>query len=315
MDNHIDIIKIKLPTFLRHTASPATYHLTRPARTEHIAVQPLSEIRLGKTLQRPFLADFYSIYYVQKGLTKKVHQATSVHMEDGELYFTKPGEVKQWRAMQAKKGYLVTFTADYVLSLFGYYAVQNILDGLFNNHRKISLRLLQQDLISPLFKNLLQEHTLARPYAKELMKIKLLEILIHISRIKGGQMSPKTTLKFGRSSERLCTQFFHLLSLNHEQVLSGASSNLLQVKDYAKALNVNPSYLSACIREVSGQSAKKHLNEQLLIIAKCQLVHTQQSIANISFRLGFESPSYFTRFFKKQVGITPVAFREHQQLL
>jgi len=48
----------------------------------------------------------------------------------------------------------------------------------------------------------------------------------------------------------------------------------------------------------------------VLTEAKRQLVFTNQAIHEIAYDLAFSDPSHFTRFFRKQTGMTPQAFRE-----
>ncbi|PZU00518.1 MAG: AraC family transcriptional regulator, partial [Chryseobacterium sp.] len=44
--------------------------------------------------------------------------------------------------------------------------------------------------------------------------------------------------------------------------------------------------------------------------AKNLLLSSESNVAGIAYDLGFESPSYFTRLFKKVVGVTPVQYKK-----
>jgi AraC family transcriptional activator of pobA len=52
------------------------------------------------------------------------------------------------------------------------------------------------------------------------------------------------------------------------------------------------------------------IRQRVLTEAKRQLVFTNQPIHEIAYDLAFSDPSHFTRFFRKQTGTTPQAFRE-----
>ena len=55
------------------------------------------------------------------------------------------------------------------------------------------------------------------------------------------------------------------------------------------------------------------LNQQLVLEAKRNLLATTSQIKEIAFQLGYEDPSYFSRFFKKHTGHTPEDFRQTHQ--
>ncbi len=60
---------------------------------------------------------------------------------------------------------------------------------------------------------------------------------------------------------------------------------------------------------VAGQAAKAMLSERIALEAKRQLVHTQLSVQDIAFTLGFDEATNFVKFFKREAGITPALFR------
>ena len=62
--------------------------------------------------------------------------------------------------------------------------------------------------------------------------------------------------------------------------------------------------------EPVGVTAGHLIRQRVLSEAKRQLVFTNQPIHEISYDLAFSDPSHFTRFFRKQTGMTPQAFRE-----
>jgi AraC family transcriptional regulator, transcriptional activator of pobA len=81
------------------------------------------------------------------------------------------------------------------------------------------------------------------------------------------------------------------------------------VNDYAVLLHITPSYLNNVVKAVSGRTARSFIVERLLLEAKNLLTHTTMDIAEISHCLNFAEPSHFGTFFKHEVGITPLTFR------
>lgn len=79
---------------------------------------------------------------------------------------------------------------------------------------------------------------------------------------------------------------------------------------YADILNITPNHLNRLCKEEMGSTAGDMIRKHILIESQRQLRFTTLSINEIADQLGFESPSYFITFFKKQMGITPEQFRK-----
>ena len=67
--------------------------------------------------------------------------------------------------------------------------------------------------------------------------------------------------------------------------------------------------LGEVIKQQSGKTAIELIHERLMLEAKRMLFHTESSIKEIAFELGFEDASYFNRFFKRLGEQTPLAYR------
>jgi len=76
----------------------------------------------------------------------------------------------------------------------------------------------------------------------------------------------------------------------------------------AGELTVSPRYLSNILKLETGKTALEHVHIYLIKEAKNLLFSSAANVAGIAYDLGFESSSYFTRLFKKVVGVTPVQY-------
>jgi AraC-like DNA-binding protein len=82
-----------------------------------------------------------------------------------------------------------------------------------------------------------------------------------------------------------------------------------QVNDYAQMLGVSANHLNKTVKENTGQTASEAIREMLLQEARSLLRYTDNSIAEIAYRLDFSDPASFNRFFKTITGETPLIFR------
>jgi AraC family transcriptional regulator, transcriptional activator of pobA len=79
---------------------------------------------------------------------------------------------------------------------------------------------------------------------------------------------------------------------------------------YADRLAMTPERLNDHVKRAAGVTAGHLIRQRVLTEAKRQLVFTNQPIHEIAYDLAFSDPSHFARFFRKQTGTTPQAFRE-----
>jgi AraC-like DNA-binding protein len=82
-----------------------------------------------------------------------------------------------------------------------------------------------------------------------------------------------------------------------------------QVRTYADLLNITPAKLNRVCARFTGKNASEFILERVILEAKRHLVFTNMSSKEIAYGLGYDDPSYFSRFFRKKTGYTPTRFR------
>ena len=101
--------------------------------------------------------------------------------------------------------------------------------------------------------------------------------------------------------EKILARFIHLL-----QQFGATHRN---IPFYAEQLHITPNHLSDVVRQQSGLSVMDWIHRTTTTEAKLLLKHTDLMIYEISQRLNFPEPTAFNRYFKKQTGVTPLAYR------
>ncbi|MFK8160948.1 MAG: helix-turn-helix domain-containing protein [Lewinella sp.] len=80
------------------------------------------------------------------------------------------------------------------------------------------------------------------------------------------------------------------------------------VQEFAQLLHITPNHLNKCVKKTLNKTAQSLLNEMLVLEAKSLLKYSNLSISEIAENLCKSTPSNFSRFFKKQTGISPRDF-------
>ena len=81
------------------------------------------------------------------------------------------------------------------------------------------------------------------------------------------------------------------------------------VSFYANKLCLTPKHLSGVVKEVSGKTAGEWIDRLVILEARAMLKTTEMSIQQIAEHLNFANQSFFGKYFKHYVGISPKEYR------
>lgn len=130
-----------------------------------------------------------------------------------------------------------------------------------------------------------------------LIKLYLITFLAEVKR--NADFSSHTQFS---ASERITFEFKRLLSTTVSVEKS--------VAFYAKELSISPNHLNKSVKSILGKTASLLIDEMILLEAKVLIRQNSLSLSEIAFKIGFEDPSYFSRFFKKHSGCSPTEFKK-----
>lgn len=105
---------------------------------------------------------------------------------------------------------------------------------------------------------------------------------------------------------RIVTDFQQSLMDYYNQPVS----RLPSVQYFADKLGLTPNYLGDIVKHFTQKSAIENIHEFVIKKAK-ELLEQNRAMNNaeVAYELGFEYPNYFSKFFKKQVNLTPKEYR------
>lgn len=90
-------------------------------------------------------------------------------------------------------------------------------------------------------------------------------------------------------------------------------SNYLQVRNtdfYAGKLGISSKRLNQILKDKLDKTGMELIHDRIILEAKRMIIHSEQTIKEIAYELGFSDRPYFSRFFKKQTGQTPDEFQK-----
>jgi len=83
------------------------------------------------------------------------------------------------------------------------------------------------------------------------------------------------------------------------------------VAEYADLLNKSPKTLSNLFSKLANKTPLQYIQDRRMLEARRLLRYTDKSVKEIAYEIGFEDLQTFSRFFKKQEGVSPTDFKEN----
>lgn len=93
-----------------------------------------------------------------------------------------------------------------------------------------------------------------------------------------------------------------------KQYIDNRFQQELTLEEVSKEISMSPQYFSRLFKEETGENFKEYLTAVRIAKAKDLLKNTNKSVKEISFDIGYNDPNYFSRLFRKMVGVTPTEF-------
>ncbi|MCV9928676.1 helix-turn-helix domain-containing protein [Flavobacterium sp. LS1R49] len=163
----------------------------------------------------------------------------------------------------------------------------------------------QRNFLNTLFQKMITEQQTDYAYKDDLIR-NYINLIIH----EALKMQPSENYtNTNNAQSRIASVFLELLERQFPIETSERPLELKTAQDYSKALSLHVNYLNRAVKAVTGKSTTTHISERIIGEAKALLQHTNWNIAEIAYALGFEYPSYFNNFFKKNTGTNPKNFR------
>ena len=249
-----------------------------------------------------FRPAFYGLFLCVEGWMDVKINHKLIHVEPYYIFALSPDSIIQ-RSEESPdcKGRVLFFTKDFLLkNIVNFHQLESF--SLFTKNEDTCIRLKKEDAepllqLYDILKNKRDNVTL--PYHHEIIRSLIFAYLFEASKIyeKGRIIDqPKLTREV-----ELNYKFQELLA-QHDKVQH-------TLKFYADTLFITPKYLIYAIKNASGKSPGKLIDEAILAEAKLLLKATSQSIASVAEELHFSDQASFSKFFKKHTGLTPLSYR------
>lgn len=234
---------------------------------------------------------FYAIYWIHEGQGTHVIDFENYDIKPNRIFYIKPEQVHFLNTQSTIKYSALQFSEEFMLSFYS--ITKNILNS---EHLSIykDLNSEEEKRLHILFDLIYNESMNNLPNSTIMIQSEINLFMLELDRMgcheKARPTIPDILIKY----KDLINKQFHTYR---------------KVKDYAIQLGITPNYLNVLAQKHLGESALSMINNRIILEIKRQLINSNDDISVIAYKLKFNELSYFSRFFKRETGLTPIEFR------
>lgn len=252
-----------------------------------------------ENIEFPHKHNFYEILWITKGNSNQNIDFKNYTISEHTLFFISPGQLHLFEEWENIEGFVVLFTEQFFLQIFQNKNILFELSYLDNLHGNPFLPLKDEDkkALEPIIDLLYQESKNNEQIAETVQAL-LLILLRRIQKLFSIQSNQKSN----KHQIVIFKQFKNLVELYF--------AKNIPISQYASLLNISAHQLNSFVKATCGKTTTEIIKERVVLEAQ-QLMHfSELSVSQIADQLGFEDSSYFARYFKKHIGLSPQEFRK-----
>ena len=248
--------------------------------------------------------EFHAVVCVTQGTCTQMVDFKSISCAPGSLLVLRAGQAHNYGQGDDWDGWNLLFRPEFVLPVSTTshdFKLALALERL-PEHRVLSGHELRK--ATDLFQQMREDTLIDAPQedVHALLRHQLHTLLTRLSILQGRRQAQE-------SLASPATQRFQ----RFQQLVEVHFTQWHQVGDYAGQLGYTEKSLARAVAAAMGMTAKAFIAARINLEAKRLLVHTDMPVASIAEKLGFDEPTNFSKFFKREAGSTPAEFRKRQR--
>ena len=252
--------------------------------------------------------DFWEMVYVDKGQVEISTEDRVHRLAQGELIFHRPNEFHAIRALNSSPNFFVISFVCTSPAMAYFEGFHTVLDKGLKPFLSSILHEAEQTFEIPKNDPNLKKLTKKQNAAlggEQLIKLYLEELLIHLTR---GIAEKKSGTVFP-SKESMESY----LVVDIKRTIEENVNEVFRIDALCRRIGYGKSYLSRVFREQTGETLATYATKMKIKRARQLIREGNLNFSQISDRLAFDNPQYFSRVFKRVVGMTPTEFKASLQ--
>lgn len=249
----------------------------------------------------PHRHDYFEILFIEDGGGKHIIDYESYDIQTPAFYFLSKGQIHFWDLNKPLKGKVLLFPREFFIPPTGKsfnHEDDMVIFNSLSNAPFVCIDDTNSIKINELLNNINDEYLRKSDCSLSILRAYVHILLVSLLRIY-AKNQPNNILD---TTNTMVRKFRQLVSENYLSIRS--------VQEYADLIGISATHLRDTVKDISGYSPGQLIRQEIIFEAKRRLANTELTTAEIGYALNFDDNSYFSKFFKREVGKSPKSYRE-----
>jgi AraC family transcriptional regulator, transcriptional activator of pobA len=251
-------------------------------------------------IDKPHRVDFYHILFITNGAGVHYVDFQPYSYKKGSILFVAKGQVHAFQIIPDNDGFIILFTENFLSKnmihsdIISFYRLYN-----YHLHSPI---IQPEEIGKNHFTNIIHEMYEEYKFSDDFAKEDILRLLLRLLLLKAERIK-RTLIPSEKNSEWFIK--FGIFRKHLEKHLTETRN----AKEYAEMMSISYKFLNEICKSVTGDTVKDFIDKFAILEIKRHLAMSDIPIKELTYKMGFEEPTNFVKFFKKHAGYSPAQFK------
>jgi AraC-like DNA-binding protein len=249
-------------------------------------------------INRPHKHNFYAVILFTAGSGIHEIEFESFTVEPGAIFFLTPGQTHNWKLSDDAEGFVLFHSREFYNSQYLKLTADSF---VFYSHKfkleQLILNPVDRKEVVHIFEDILKEKDNVDNKSAHMIISLITRLYILNERLLGLTVA---NVNISKNYNSKYSEFLELLEKNYNEEKSA--------QQYADWLNISSKHLNRINKTLLNKSTSDIISERIILEAKRMLIYTSLNFTQIAAELGYSDYAYFSKLFRKHVGLSPSQF-------
>ncbi|WEG11063.1 AraC family transcriptional regulator [Pullulanibacillus sp. KACC 23026] len=259
--------------------------------------------------------DFVELVYVVNGESEHFFKGERYRLKQSDVFMINPGEEHTFYIPPETNLeiinclFLPNLIDNALLKGLGisdsmdFFYIHPFLDHNERFHNHLNLTVQDSYAVQSLLEGMIVECNSFRPDSQTLIRLKMIELLILLSRIFKETLSNRNLKSYQCNEQKvLIKRICGYLERHYDTKISAS--------ELCDSFAISTRHLNRLFKQETGLTVLEMVHKIRIERAKYLLENTDEKIINIAFKVGYDDPAFFSRLFSRNIGCSPGKYRQ-----
>lgn len=266
-----------------------------------LKIEDLFKSENKEAFEKNHKVDFYTLMVITNDIGRHSIDYNDFYYSKGTILAIRKDQIHRFYINKSVRGYLLFFKEEFLNSYLNESEITKTIQ-MFNELLTSPKTQLKEDEFNEVLQLLTQVEkefvSISDDYSLKIIRSQLHILITLIHRIKSRGYNKVQLSNYLKEF----IKFQDLLERNY--------SKSKKVNYYAEKMGFSTKKLNSIVKYISNKPVKAFIDDVIIIKAKRYLLHSDLSIKEIAYHLGFKDPTNLYKYFKKHTNFTPEVYRK-----